>query len=309
MSRLLGEIFRQRLKETEGLLIVRQRNRCGLIPGLFFLGLFSAWIGLSGEAIPSDKGTLEIFVGSASKPATEEAVGRFEEQTGTRVNLHFGGSGKMLSEMKLSERGDLYFPGSSDFMELAKREKLVLEGTEKIVVYLIPAINVPVGNPKGIHSLEDLTRPGVKIGIARPDTVCVGLYAVEILEKNGLTQKVRKNIKTHAPSCAKTAQLISLNVVDAILGWRVFTYWNPDKIETILLRPHQIPRIGYIPIAISSFCKDRRRAQAFVDFLLSGQGRAIYERWHYLVTEEEARGFVLPEAPVGGAWELPESWK
>jgi len=288
---------------------VGRQNRRGLIPGLSFLCFFSVWIGLTGETIPFDKGALEIFVGSASKPATEEAVRRFEEQTGTRVNLHFGGSGKMLSEMKLSERGDLYFPGSSDFMELAKREKLVLEETAEIVVYLIPAINVPAGNPKGILSLEDLTRPGLKIGIARPDTVCVGLYAAEILEKNGLTQKLRNKIRTHAPSCAKTAQLITLNVVDAILGWRVFAYWNPERIETILLRPDQIPRIGTIPIAISSFCKDRKRARAFIDFLLSDQARAIYKRWNYLVTEEEAREFVLPEAPVGGTWELPESWK
>ncbi len=266
-------------------------------------------IGFTGEALSSEKGVLEIFVGSASKPPTEEAARRFRERTGITVNLHFGGSGKMLSEMKLSERGDLYFPGSSDFMEIAKREKQVLPETESIVVHLIPAINVPRGNPKGIHSLEDLARPGMRIGIARPDTVCVGLYAAEILEKGGLTRSVQKNIKTHAPSCAKTAQLISLNLVDAIIGWRVFTYWNPDKIETILLRPDQIPRIGYIPIAISSFCRDRVRAQSFVDFVLSDEGRRIYRKWNYLVTEKEARRFVLPGCPVGGIWELPKSWE
>jgi molybdate transport system substrate-binding protein len=157
--------------------------------------------------------------------------------------------------------------------------------------------------------LEDLAKPGLKIGIARPDTVCVGLYAVEILEKNGLTEAVRKNIKTHAPSCAKTAQLVSLNMVDAILGWRVFTYWNTDRIETILLRPNQIPRIGYIPIAISSFCQDIEKAQAFIDYLLSHEGKAIFRRWHYLVREEDAREFVLPQCPVGGVWDLPEGWK
>jgi len=267
------------------------------------------WTGFVGEALSSERETLELFVGSASKPATEKAARRFEEEANIRVNLHFGGSGKMLSEMKLSERGDLYFPGSSDFMEIAKRENLVLEDTEKIVVYLIPAINTPKGNPKGIYSLDDLTKPGLKIGIARPDTVCVGLYAAEILEKNGLTEKVRANIKTHAPSCAKTAQLISLNVVDAILGWRVFAFWNPDRIETILLRPDQIPRIGYIPIAVSTFCKNRKRAQSFIDFVSSEQGRAIYREWNYLATEEEARRFVLPECPVGGTWDLPEGWR
>jgi molybdate transport system substrate-binding protein len=267
------------------------------------------WAAFPGEGFPAVKETLEVFVGSASQPATEEAASRFEELTGIRSNLHFGGSGKMLSVMKLSGRGDLYFPGSSDFMDLAKREKLVLDEAERIVVYLIPAINVPAGNPKEIHSLQDLTRPGLKIGIARPDTVSTGLLAVEILEKNALSSEVRKNIKTYAPSIAKTVQLISLNVVDAILGLRVFKYWNPEKIETILLRPEQVPRIAYIPIAVSSFSKKREKAQLFIDFLISDEGRAIYRRWNYLVTEEEARGFALPGAPVGGTWDLPESWK
>ncbi len=276
---------------------------------VLIFGVLSLSIGFPDEAFPAVTETLEVFVGSASQPATEGAAKRFEEETGIRINLHFGGSGKMLSEMKLSERGDIYFPGSSDFMEIAKKEKLVLPETERIVVYLIPAINVPAGNPKGIYALGDLARTGLEIAIARPDTVCVGLYAVEILEKNGLSRKIRKNIKTHAPSCAKTAQLISLNVVDAVLGWRVFTYWNPERIETILLPPDQVPRIGYIPIAISSFSKKRERAQSFIDFLLSEEGKDIYRKWNYLVTEAEARRFVLPETPVGGTWELPEAWK
>jgi molybdate transport system substrate-binding protein len=266
-------------------------------------------IGLPKQALSSEKRSLELFAGSASQPATEEAAKRFEERTRIRVNLHFGGSGKMLSDMRLSERGDLYFPGSSDFMDIAKTETLVLAETEKIIVYLIPAINVSRGNPKRIYSLEDLTRPGLKIGIARPDTVSTGLYAVEILEKNGVAEKVRKNIKTHAPSIAKTAQLISLDLVDAILGLRVFAYWNPDKIETVLLQPDQIPRIVFMSIAISTFSENREGGQSFIDFLLSEEGRAIYRKWGYIVTEGEARGFALPETPVGGTWNLPDDWK
>lgn len=286
-----------------------KRNRRSRGFGLSFLCFSSIFFPLVAQVFSSEKKALEVFVGSASQPATEEAASRFEEQTGIRINLHFGGSGRMLSEMKLSGRGDLYFPGSSDYMELAKKEKLVRPETERIVVYLILAINVPKGNPKGIRSLEDLARPGIRVGIARPDTVCVGLYAVQALEKSGLSQKVRRNIKTQTPSCTKTAQVVSLNLVDAILGWRVFAYWNPEKIETVLLRPDQIPRIGYIPIAVSSFSKNPERAQSFIDFLLSDTGRAIFRRWNYLVTEGEARRFVLPETPVGGTWDLPEDWK
>src|SRR4030042_1941640 len=92
-----------------------------------------------------------IFAGAASKPATEEAVRLFHEKSGITVDVIFGGSGFVLSQMKLSKKGDIYFPGSSDFMEMAKKEGLVFPESEKIIVYLIPAINVQRGNPKEIH--------------------------------------------------------------------------------------------------------------------------------------------------------------
>ena len=85
--------------------------------------------------------------------------------------------------MKLTKKGDIYFPGSSDFMELAKRDGIVFPETESKVVYLVPAINVQKGNPKDIKTLKDLTRHGIRIAIANPESVCVGIYAVEIIEK------------------------------------------------------------------------------------------------------------------------------
>jgi molybdate transport system substrate-binding protein len=39
------------------------------------------------------KKTLSIFVGAASKPATEKAVELFEKKTGINVDVSFGGSG------------------------------------------------------------------------------------------------------------------------------------------------------------------------------------------------------------------------
>jgi molybdate transport system substrate-binding protein len=276
-----------------------------------YLGVLAALLVLpiAGGACGGSGGpTLELFVGSATKPATEEVAKLFEDRYDVNVELHFGSSGAMLSQMKLTDRGDIYFPGSSDFMEKAKKENLVLPDSERIVVYLIPAINVQKGNPKNIQSLEDLARPDVTVAIAEPETVCVGLYAAEILEKAGLSESIRPKIATYAESCSKTAQLVTLKTVDAVIGWRVFQYWNPDEVETVYLQPDQIPRIGYVPIAVSKSSKQPALAQQFIEFATSDEGQAVYEKWHYLTTEKEARRFA-PEATVGGEWELPEEWR
>jgi molybdate transport system substrate-binding protein len=259
----------------------------------------------------SSKGLL-IFAGAASKPATEEVTKSFRDQVGASVDVIFGGPGYVLSQMKLAGRGDLYFPGSSDFMELAKKNGLVFPETEKIVVYLLPAINVQKGNPKGIRSLKDLTKDGIRIAIANPEMVCVGTYAVEIVEKN-LTpierEKFKKNLVNYTESCEKTANAISLKAVDAVIGWSVFHYWDPERIETIYLKPEEVPRIGYIPIAISKFTQDRFLAQKFIDFLRSPEGMAVFRKNHYLMDPSEARQFTRPDTPVGGEYILPSDWR
>lgn len=253
-----------------------------------------------------------VYAGAASKPATEEVIKSFEEKTGTAVDVIFGGSGFVLSQMKLSKKGDLFFPGSSDFMELAKRQGLVFPESERIVVYLIPAINVQKRNPKRIYSLKDLTKDGIRVAIANPEIVCVGIYAVEIIEKNlTLSEKERfkRNLVNYTESCEKTASVISLKAVDAVIGWRVFQYWDPERIETILLKPEAISRIGYIPIAIARFTKDKMLAQEFIDFLLSPPGKAIFKKFHYLMDPQEARRFARPDTSIGGEYPLPEPWR
>jgi len=278
--------------------------------GTLFIAIFLTFFFI--QKVQSSPTRMLIFAGAASKPATEETVRIFQERFGIPVDVVFGGSGFVLSQMKLTKRGDLYFPGSSDFMEVAKREGLVFPDSEKVVVYLVPAINVQKGNPKGIHTIKDLTKGGVRVAIANPETVCVGTYAVEIVEKNldpSHKEKFKKNLVNYTESCEKTANAISLKAVDAVLGWRVFQYWDPERIETIYLKPEEIPRIGFIPIAISKFTRDRALAQKFVDFLFSPDGKTIFRKYNYLMDLPEALQFTKPNTPVGGEYVLPDEWR
>ncbi len=264
---------------------------------------------LSVGASASDR--LLVYAGAASKPPVEDAAKAYEARTGTKVDIVFGGSGYVLSQMKLARQGDLYFPGSSDYMEKAKREGEVFPETEKVIVYLAPAINVQKGNPHNIRTLKDLTRPGLRVAIANPEGVCVGAYAVEIIEKEfNPAQKAafKRNLANYTESCEKTATAISLKMADAVIGWRVFAHWDPARIETIPLPAAQIPRVGYIPIAISKYTKQRIGAQKFIDFLTGPEGRMIFANYHYFATPEAAFAWLGAKKPVGGEYVVPADW-
>ncbi|MFH1998341.1 MAG: molybdate ABC transporter substrate-binding protein [Planctomycetota bacterium] len=250
---------------------------------------------------------ITVFCGSANKPAMEEIAALFEAEQGIEVRLIFGGSGTLLSQIELSKSGEIYLPGSPDYIIIAERKKLIVPGSDRIVAYLIPAIITPKGNPAKVCALEDLARPGVKVSIGNPETVCLGLYGVELFEANGLLDGILKNVVTFGASCSKTANLAAMNQVDAILGWRVFHFWNPERMDFIPIAPEKIPRISYIPISIPVYTRDRNLSEAFIEFVLSERGKAAYEKFGYMTDLEEAQKFA-PSATVGGEYTLPPDY-
>jgi molybdate transport system substrate-binding protein len=250
---------------------------------------------------------LIVFCGSASKPAMEEIAQAFAVEKGIDVYFNFGGSGTLLAQMQLSQTGDVYIPSSPDYIEMAEQKGVINPDSFEIIAYLVPTILVQEGNPKSITSLNDLGRPGITVGIGNPETVCVGLYAAEILNYNHLMSDIGKNIVTLAESGEKTANLLTLKSVDAVIGWRVFAEWQPQSIDVIDLRPGQIPRIAYIAAAISNFTKTRAAAQEFLDYLTKPQSQQILSKWGYITTPGEALVF-SPNAQIGGVPELPKDF-
>ncbi|MCO4783866.1 MAG: molybdate ABC transporter substrate-binding protein [Candidatus Cloacimonetes bacterium] len=273
--------------------------------------IFSSFIFTFLVSFSYAQNSLMVYVGAASKPPTQEIIQKFQDKYNVRVDANYGGSGYVLSQMILARQGDIYFPGSSDYMLKAIQKDVVYKNSEKRIVYLVQAINVRKGNPKNIKSLSDLTKPGIRVAIANPEGVCVGAYAVETIE-NSFTQEQKsaflENLVNYTGSCAKTASAISLKQVDAVIGWRVFENWDPKRIESIALKASEISRIAYIPMAISKFSKKKKLAQQFMNFFVSKEAKAIFHKYKYLMSAKEANLYIGVDKPVGGQYIVPKEW-
>ena len=279
-----------------------------LVPALIIVLVFG-FCGLTSTISNAGQGKRQIdfFCGAAVKVPMQEIIHNFQQEKGIKVNVIYSGSGGLLSQMQLSERGDVYLCGSPDYITIGEKKGLLIKGTDNLVSYLIPAIIVPQGNPMAIHSLEDLGRNGVRIGMGNPETVCLGLYGVELLDKNGLLESVLPNVVVFAKSCSDTAALAVLRKVDAIIGWRVFANWNPGKVEWVKIQPQKIPRISYIAIALPVFVKNRTLAMEFIDYVLSDKGKAIFKKWGYIADRRQALAYA-PKAKIGGEYRLPAKY-
>ena len=261
----------------------------GLIVGIILGSLGGLMV--SPLLTPRPGGKVVVFAGAAATPVYEEAARLFEAKYGVKVELRLGGSGSVLSAMRIAKTGDVFVPGSPEYLLDATRLGVVnfTSSPAKKLVYLVPAIIVQKGNPKNVTCIEDLAKPGLRVGIGDPASVCVGLYAKELLERNGLWESVKGNIVVYAQSCDATAALIPTKSVDAIIGWHVFKNWTPDKADIVWIQPSKIPRISYIAGAVSTFASDAASAERFLDFLASSDMATIWTKYGYFATEQEAK--------------------
>jgi molybdate transport system substrate-binding protein len=243
---------------------------------------------------PSPQDTITVFAGSAIKPALEDAAEAFEEQSSVKVELHFGGSGSMLSKMKISKRGDVYIAGSPDFMERAIHEGVV-EGEPAVITYLIPAIIVRADNSKHINTLFDLARKDVKIGIASPKSVAIGRYTAEIITASKWRDDIKANIVSEFESAAKATAAVTLGSVDATINWRVTANWTP-RLKAV---PIEVLRISYVSAGVAAESQHKERAREFINFLTSPAGREILEK-HGYITEKNTALKANQSAVLGG---------
>jgi molybdate transport system substrate-binding protein len=223
-----------------------------------------------------------VFAGAASKPALDELARRYEEVSGTRVEITFGGSGSVLTQFAQEHFGDIYIPGSDDFMDKAEQREAVAAETRTNLVYLVPVICVPKGNPKAVHSLEDLSREGTRVVIGETKSVCLGAIAQEVLEKSGLWEKTKPRIASFATSCEDTLNTLLLGESDAIIGWDVFGKQHPDKVETVAMPP-ELSRPRTIPAAVIKWSKQREPAERLIEFLASAESKPTWSKHGYTV--------------------------
>lgn len=231
---------------------------------------------------------ITLFSAVALKPPLEELRRHYQVRTGIEVEVTYGASGALLSQMVLAQRGDLYIAASQDFMDYAEREGAVVPATRQVLAYLVPAILVAKGNPKGIQGLSDLARPGIRVGIGNPQAVAAGALALEILEQSGMKQAIEERVVTQTRNVEELAAILALGQIDAALGWDVMAAWAPEKIEVVHLPPQQVPRLGHVPVAVSAYSRNREAAEGFISLLTSAEGKAILKRYGYMVDREDA---------------------
>jgi molybdate transport system substrate-binding protein len=249
------------------------------------LPLLAAWtlaLGCSGAA---KEPRLLLYCGAGIRPPVSETVAEFERRQGVKIECDYAGSEVLLSRIKLTGRGDLYMPGDVHYVEQAEREGLV--DSKRTVCCFVPVIMVQKGNPKGIRALADLTRPGIKLGLGDPEACAVGRQSTKIFQKNGIPpEAIEPNVAFRAMTVNDLGNHIELCTLDAAIVWDAVAACYPDHGEIIPIPPEQ-NIVSTVAVGTLKSTANPKLAAAFVEFITSDDGKAIFRKHHYSIAPPE----------------------
>jgi molybdate transport system substrate-binding protein len=232
--------------------------------------------------------SLLVYSGAGMRKPMDEIGAVFQKKYDTSIKYNYAGSNALLSQMELTKEGDVYMPGATMYIEIAKKKGLV--DYQQLVCYHIPIITVPKGNPANITCLEELAKPGVRLIFGDPKVAATGKAAKKILEKNKLYEKAWKNVIATVPTMNEVMLQIALGQADASINW-----WDTVKfvkdIDVVEISKEQ-NSIKIVPVGVTTFSKNLEMAKKFVDFCASAEGKGIFAKHGFVIyPNPEYEGF------------------
>lgn len=213
----------------------------------------------------SDDESLLMYCAAGIKPPVAALAAQFaEEEFGVPVQLQYGGSGTLLSNLQVVKKGDLYLAADTSYIEIAREKNLVKEAIE--VARMQPVIMVKKGNPKNIQSIDDLTKEGISFSLANPDAASIGKLTKKELQKANKWEAVSKSARVFKPTVSEVANDILLGAVDAGIVWDATVNQHSDQTEMVEV-PEFAQAVKNVTVGILNSSQKPQQALMFARYL------------------------------------------
>jgi sulfate/thiosulfate-binding protein len=288
-------------------LLTKKRIAAGA--GLLAIVAVSAGCGSSGGSSPSTSssngassgGTINLVAYSTPQKAYEALFPAFTQTSagaGAKLAGSYGPSGTQRDKVLAGQKADVVeFSRSSDMDKLVSANLVPSSWASNqykgMVTDSVAVLVVRKGNPLGIHTWDDLVKPGVKVVTPNPlssGSACWNLmaaYGAELKEGKTPTQALAfvENLLKHTVSQPDSGS----NATAAFVGGTgnvLISYENEaiaakaagDKVDYVI--PNDTILIEN-PVAVTSNASNPTLANNFVKFLYTDQAQKIFASQGY----------------------------
>lgn len=227
---------------------------------------------------PAQAGELLVLCGTSFGPPVGKLKAQYEEATGQKMVLSFGGSEDLLPQVKLQTVGDL-FVTHDPYMAMTEKAHSMLRWIP--VGHVAPVLVVRKGNPKHITKFEDLARPGLRVILPNPDFSTCGEMVFALMEKKGIKEKVLANVGNRMfRSHADIGNKMKLRYGDVAIMWNGVAHNFLDAVD-IVPTPYEYDKEIRVGIIGLSYSKNRDEVERFLKFV-DKHGREVFSEFGYV---------------------------
>jgi molybdate transport system substrate-binding protein len=225
---------------------------------------------------PGLTGTLTVFAAASLTDVFTELGDRLmAEHPSLEVRFNFAGSSALAAQIQQGAPADVF--ASADEAQLDRVAEAGLVGEVELFASNRLMLALPVDNPggleqwdgAGIPSLADLLDRDVVLAVCAPEVPC-GEAAAEVLDRVGLADYP----DTYEDDVRAVLTKVELGEVDAGLVYRTDVSSAGDAILAWAFTEAEAARNRY-PVAVLEEAANPTAAQAFVDLLVSDEGRRV----------------------------------
>jgi molybdate transport system substrate-binding protein len=180
----------------------------------------------------------------------------------------FGASSTLAAQITQGAPADVFASANSTIPDQLYAKGLV----QKPVIFTRNrlVLVVPTSNPAGIHSVYDLTKPGIKLVIAAA-AVPVGSYTLQVLKQMALTS-VLSNVVSRESDVRSVLAKVALDEADAGFVYSTDAKTVPGKVTVIKIPAWAQAKVTY-ELAVVSSSSNKAAAQRFINEVLSKAGQ------------------------------------
>jgi len=215
--------------------------------------------------------TLTVFCAAGLKKPVEAVAEQYQRESGVAVRLQYGGSGTLLSQIRVAKQGDLFIAADDGAVADARKAEVIREVLP--LAKQKPVIAVRAGNPKNIHAIADLLRDDVKVALANPDAASISRVARSVL--GDTWTKLAAHAAVMKPTVTEVAADLQLGTVDAAIIWDSVV--GQFKVEAVAV-PELSARSENASATVLNFSTQSSAALRFARYLAAPEkGGAIFK--------------------------------
>jgi molybdate transport system substrate-binding protein len=225
--------------------------------------------------------SLTVSAAMSLKNSFEEIGKIYEAKKNMKVLFNFGASGDLARQIEGGAPVDVFAAAAPKDVDALEGKGILVSGARKNFASNAIVLIIPVSSKSSLKSFEGLAAPEIKkIAAGSFKTSPAGRYAEEAFAYYKILPSIKDKL-VFGETVRQVLDYTARGEVDAGVVYSTDAMARAKEIKIVAVAPDKSHKPIVYPIAIIKGSKNERAAKAFIDLVVSDEGKKILEKYGF----------------------------